>query len=309
MNPGIYRPTTQLAAMPQGLLGNPRPVPMPDRYWHPEALDWSIRVAANGGNPAGTLLAVSEFCWAIDAAGVRSLIRRCNLFCGGNLSGALVPLYRSASFGGTVLGNSTDTNNNFVSGDFTETTGLKGNGTTKFLNTGFSPASFASTSSVHLSYSGTGLETTSAATSGSGDRFAIGTFNNAEAGLYDLSIANWLAATGPNQRGSRFSTFAGFVYGSSSSRGTTESHLIGTRTSTTAAALYGGGSSIATNSASVTPSSHSQPIYVFGLNLNGTAGVLTAGTLRMYSIGAGLNATQAAAFSAAVSALNIALGR
>jgi hypothetical protein len=105
------------------------------------------------------------------------------------------------------------------------------------------------------------------------------------------------------------STFTFYTYGSSSSRGATESHLIGTRTSTTAAALYGNGSSIATNGGTVTPSSHSQPVYVFGLNLNGSAGALTAATLRLYSVGGGLTATQAAAFSAAVAALNTALGR
>jgi hypothetical protein len=288
----------------------PLPLFATARTTHHEALDWATRASANGGTISTTLLrAVSDFCATIDRNSLRDRFVRLNPFAGGNLSGALVPLYRSTSFGGTVLGNATDTNNNFVSGDFTETTGLKGNGTTKFLNTGFTPASFVSTSSVHLSYSGTGLETTSAATSGSGDRFGIGTYNNTEGGLYDLSVAHYLSATGPNQRGSRMSTFTFYTYASSSSCGATESHLIGTRTSTTAAALYGAGSSIATNGGTVTPSSHSQPFYVFGLNLNGTAGVLTAGTFRMYSIGNGLNATQAAAFSAAVAALNTALGR
>ena len=175
MNPGIYRPTTQLAEMPQGLLGNPRPVPMPDRYWHPEALDWSIRVATNGGNPAGSLRAVSEFCWAIDAAGLRGKLWRFNPFCGGNLLGALVPLYRGPTVGGTTFGNATDTNSNFVSADYADSGangGLKGNGTNKSLNTGFLANTLAAVN-THL---GCGLVT---ANTTSGSRSAIGVYSGA----------------------------------------------------------------------------------------------------------------------------------
>jgi hypothetical protein len=282
-------------------------------FTHPEAVDWARRVSTNGGTISTTLLrAVSDFCAAIDAANIRSAMCRVNLFCGGNLSGCLVPLYVSTSIGGSVLGNSTDTNANFVSADFEETGasgGLKGNGTSKYLDTGFTPASFSNRASVHLSISATSLETTSAANNTTGDRFGIGSYNNTEGGLYDLSIANYTGARGANLRASRFSTFSNFPFTSSSTRGATESHLVGTRTSATASALYGGGSSLNTNTGTSTAASSSQPFYVFCLNLNGTAGLFTAGRFRMYSIGNGLTAAQAASFSSAVATLNTALGR
>jgi hypothetical protein len=56
--------------------------------------------------------------------------------CGSNLEAALVPLYRANSASGAVQGNTTDTNDNFVSGDYSATSGLVGNGSNKRLNTG-----------------------------------------------------------------------------------------------------------------------------------------------------------------------------
>jgi hypothetical protein len=113
--------------------------------FHPEAQTWRNAVIANGGTVSGsTLTAVSNFCRSIDAAGIRSRFLRLNLFCGSNLSACLVPLYRGQSIGGTQFGNTTDTNSNFVSGDYTET-GTSGglatgaNNTNKTLDTGLLP--------------------------------------------------------------------------------------------------------------------------------------------------------------------------
>jgi hypothetical protein len=273
---------------------------------HHEAIDWATRVSANGGTISTTVLrAVSDFCAAIDAASLRSSMRRVNLFCGGNLSGCLVPLYRATSSGGSVLGNDTDTNANFVSADFQETGasgGLKGNGTSKYLNTGFTPALFASTDSVHLSYSATSLETAH-----TNNPCAIGTYDGTDPTLYDLSVS--FNILGGNSRCARLSTQSGIVRVSAITRGSTESHLIGTRTASNAAALYGDGVSLATSTTSVTSGTSTRPFYVFAENSSGTTTAFTSGRLRMYSIGSGLTATQAAAFSNAVAAFNATLGR
>lgn len=105
---------------------------------HPEAQNWAARVAANGGTVSpDTLKAVSDFCK--ETASIRSLFLRLNLFCGNNLNAALVPLYLGEA-PGIVYGNTVDTNINFVAGDYTErgtNGGLVGNGTNKYLNTGF----------------------------------------------------------------------------------------------------------------------------------------------------------------------------
>lgn len=106
--------------------------------YHAEALAWKTAAEANGGTvTTSTLAAVSTFCNAIDAAGIRDRFLRLNLFCGSNLAAARTPLYRGASLTGTQYGSAADVNNGpFVSGDYSESTGLTGNGTSKYLDTG-----------------------------------------------------------------------------------------------------------------------------------------------------------------------------
>lgn len=272
---------------------------------HHEAIDWATRVSANGGTISTTTIrAVSDFCRAIDAAGIRSAMYRVNLFCGGNLSGCLVPLYRGPTFGGTNFGNATDTNGNFVSADFVEIGsggGLKGNGTNKYLNTGFATNSLPSQTSVHLSSSGTGLET-------SGDKQFIGSYTGTETALAFLDIYSIYISA----RAFRQGTFTTGRFPLVATPGTSEAHIIGSRTSSTSSVLYRGGTSAASNATAITPVASAIPFYVFTGNINNatpTSGTTTAATLRMYSIGTGLSATQAAAFSAAVIAFNNALGR
>ena len=123
---------------------------------HPDAAAWRSAVVANGGSvSASTMRAVSTFCAAIDAAGIRDRFYRLNLFCGNSdasLNAVRTPLYRGPSLVGTQYGGTTDTNNNFVAGDYAETGasgGLTGNGTSKSLNTGIAQSTL-SASSRHL---------------------------------------------------------------------------------------------------------------------------------------------------------------
>ena len=105
---------------------------------HPEAAAWRSAVVANGGSvSASTLKAVADFCKAIDAAGIRDRFYRLNLFAGTGLNACLVPLYRGQSRTGTQGGRTTDSNHGpFVSGDYSETAGLTGNGSSKHLRIG-----------------------------------------------------------------------------------------------------------------------------------------------------------------------------
>lgn len=274
---------------------------------HPEVRDWALRVVANGGRASATTIAAMDtFASRIDAeSGLRAAILRLNLFCGNSLNAALVPLYRSSSFGGSVVGGATDANFNFVNADFAadgSSGGLTGNGSTKYLDTGFTPADWSSRTSIHLSFSGTGLAT-------SGNSVTIGAISNADqqGTLYALdAYASYVSA-----RAARLSNYTAtpLQFPTVSSPGASESHFIGTRTAATAAVIYRGGTSAASNATSVTPSSHTRPLYVFALNSVGTANTFSAARLRMYSIGNGLTAAQALAFSNAVAEFNTALGR
>lgn len=125
MTPRLLRPRAKQPQTP--------PPNTPPSGIHPEAWDWNNRVVTNGGtvSPA-TLSAASAFCYAIDTAGIRNRFLRLNLFAGnsdGSLAAARTPLYRGQSPTGTQYGNATDTNVNFVQGDYAETGasgGLKG---------------------------------------------------------------------------------------------------------------------------------------------------------------------------------------
>lgn len=106
--------------------------------YHPEAINWVIRVhglAVPGEVTYAQLDAVSKFCYAIDAAGIRDRFMRLNLFCGNNLSAFVVPLYTNTSMNYTHVGNAVDTNNNFIYQDIS-LEGLTGDGSTKILETG-----------------------------------------------------------------------------------------------------------------------------------------------------------------------------
>lgn len=288
---------------------NPRLLRPTSSSFHPEALDWRTRVIANGGSvSASTMRAVSQFCASINAtSGLRGAILRLNLFCGNSdasLNAVRTPLYLSGSLGGAAIGNATDTNVNFAEADYAETGasgGLKGNGTTKYLNTGFNSSSLASANSTHLSASGTSMET-------SGDVMLLGSYLfPGDAGFTQLFLLDAYSA-GNGGRGFRSGGIGGTgVF--ASSPGTAESHIIGTRTASSAAVLYRGGVSAATSSTTGNAATAARPTLVFGAMNGTTPGNYSAARLRMYSIGNGLTAAQALAFSNAVIAFNTALGR
>jgi hypothetical protein len=266
---------------------------------HHEAIDWATRVSSNGGTISTTVLrAVSDFCAAIDRNSLRDRFARLSIFSGGNLSGALVPLYRSFSYGGTLIGSATDTNVNFVSGDFAESgasAGLTGNGTTKHLDCGASILSQLSVGNAHLSASGASL---------------AGPFFQNLMGAGGSGF-NSLAAL---QRGN-LSTHKAFINGTptadvNTTAGFLAGQLIASSVATNDLRMFQNGTQngstvTATRSGSLTANS----VFVFAYNDNGTPVTRVAARLQSYSIGLGLTAAHAAAFSSALSALNTALGR
>lgn len=109
---------------------------------HKEVKDYINRVYANGGSISqDTINKVTDFCYDIDNAGLRSKMWRTNLFCGNNLNAVLVPLYRGPSPVGQFYGNPTDTNAGLFAGpDYNERGpqgGLRSDRRSKYLNTGF----------------------------------------------------------------------------------------------------------------------------------------------------------------------------
>jgi hypothetical protein len=255
-------------------------------------------VTTNGGSVStNTLAAASAFCAAIDAAGIRGRFARLSLLCGNSdasLNAVRTPLYRSTSFGGTGLGGTIDTNINFVQGDYAETGangGLKGStSTAKVLATGLDNATvaFAGNGNVHISAYVTAADSGNTFNywAGNGTGFIGPTYSSGSGAFYKYSSMDLLSSA---------SSFTG--------------HFIGTSTSGSAHACYSAGASIATSS-TVTNQPWSGELAVFNNSASSPLAALgTDSRLAAYSFGPSLNATQAAAYYAAIQAFQTALGR
>jgi hypothetical protein len=276
---------------------------------HPEAADWRTRVIANGGTvSASTFAAVEAFCRAVDTAGIRSRLFRVNLFSGTGLAAALVPLYRGQSLGGTQFGNATDTNNNFVAGDYVETGstgGLTGNGSNKRLQTGMNmvAAGIAHTD-THASWYQRSQNTTNATTVGTfGGEAAQASFGALAQGQFN---ALFYRSGGASNCGIENATWSG---------ANRSGHILCQRTNNDAK-VYRNGVDLnfpvtMTNTNNWSVTSPGAPS-VFARNRADAGNIgdqFLAATLQGYSIGTSFTATQAAAFSSAVVAFQTALGR
>ena len=93
----------------------------------PDALDYLSRLAAvEGAVEVGVAMAVENFIKGCKADGIWDAIKASCILCGARtLAGALVPLAGAAP-----------TNNNFVDADYNRETGLVGDGSTKYLDSG-----------------------------------------------------------------------------------------------------------------------------------------------------------------------------
>jgi hypothetical protein len=261
---------------------------------HPEAVAWRDAVVDNGGSVSGaTLAAVSDFCTAIDAAGIRDRFYRLNLFAGTGINAALVPLYRGPSRTGTQYGNATDTNNGpFVSGDYAETGasgGLKGNGTSKYLDTGLPMNYPATNGDRHLGIYKTLLATQTAASIAAVDSASPLT-------LYQLL---------------RLSTQIQYFSGGNTTNAV-QTDAVGhwLAMGTVNKSLYlNGVEQVSNSTGSDTVNTATRSFYVFARNDSGTTNIYSNERQAAYSIGSSMNATQAAGFYTAMQAFQTALGR
>lgn len=267
---------------------------------HPEAMDWHARVVANSGSvSSATLRAVSAFCIAVDAAGIRGLFYRLNLFCGDQLAAALVPLYRAESLTASVRGNTTDTNTNFVSGDYNEagaSSGLKGNGSNKHLATGVNADTLPAADS-HMSF---GLMATQ--TGGAAFRALGGAFNGS-ANAYEISARRNDAiestfftrfGTATDRAGERVDGFP----------------LPPGNVTASYPRLYRGGMASGATATTSQNYTGAHGMHVFALNNAGAAAINhTDARINYYSLGLGMTATQVANYNAAIVAFNRTLDR
>jgi hypothetical protein len=279
---------------------------------HPEAADWVRRVGANGGGvtPAG-VAALSRLFYDLYAANIRDRFHRFNPFLGTGLASVTVPAILGPSFGGTTFGNTTDTNVNFVAGDFNETgssSGLTGNGSTKYLNTGF-PANTLTATDAHLSFS-----LMAAQSSTNADKTAIGAYTTASSIIYGIDVMRSSSNTAGVAGFGSYTALACF-FGQAATFGGAGALAAGNilaSSGTSSAVMYRNASAVGTTTTSRSnyPSAHS--LYIFGNN-NGAGGGgavnITNARIASYSFGLNMTSTQATAFNAALTLFNSALSR
>lgn len=263
---------------------------------HPDADAWKAAVVANGGSVSGsTHKAVADFCKSIDSAGIRDRFYRMNLFAGTGLNACLVPLYRGQSLTGTQYGNTTDTNNGpFVSGDYAETGatgGLKGNASSKYLNTGVKASALPTAATGHLSVWGRDQTGTRAGW--------LVAFGAAYASPFEIEYNN---NDGNTFRGWGreviISTTAGSV-----------KHLLVSRQSAMSQTHYNDGTLVNTETFSTTPTATSADLCCFCRNVNGTQEAFSNVRMNAYSIGLSMTAAQVASFYNALNTFLATLGR
>jgi hypothetical protein len=275
---------------------------------HPEASDWAARVVANGGTVGTSLPAVSAFCSAIDAAGIRDRFYRLNLFCGTGLNACIVPLYRSQSFGGATFGNTIDTNTGpFISGDYTETGasgGLTGNGTTKYLDTGLAPSNLPSYTSAHAAVyhsQPSGVNQTRAwigcrDTSSASQIYLSNGFFSTSA-VFGQYMAN--ATVNFNTGGSQTGAAGGFRVVSRAAVNRLDNYYNAVSQANSTIDISGGIAGVTST----------RPFFIFANNNQGTADSFMNGRVMAYSLGLGLSQSQVDAYTAAMQAFQTALGR
>jgi hypothetical protein len=235
---------------------------------------------------------VSKFCAAIASAGIRDRFYRLNLFCGTGLNAALVPLFRGPSLGGTQYGGATDTNvGPFVSGDYAETGasgGLTGNGSSKYLDTGFAMNTLPSTTSGHA---------------------AVYCRNRSSSSSFHGMVGVNLAAGngfGVATDGTVYAQWGVFANVTNNANGL----LVASRTSTTSLVAYAAGTAIVTNSTSTTPTASTLNATVFvSRNSAISHTFFDPRSYGFYSIGNGLSAADVTSLTNAVNALQSALSR
>jgi hypothetical protein len=112
----------------------------------PETIVWRDRATAAGGTfGADSVEIADELIKAIKAESFNSKIVYLLPFLGANLATARVPLR-------DTLGVGIASNSNFVDADFSESTGLQGNGTTKYLNSLITPTQLGTTDNGGLGW-------------------------------------------------------------------------------------------------------------------------------------------------------------
>ena len=239
----------------------------------------AVETADGQALETGVRVAINDFVLGCKQDEIWDAIKASCILAGARtLDGALVPLAGGAP-----------TNFNFVGADYDRKTGLKGNGSTKYLDSNRADNADP-LNDFHLSVN----VTTTAL--GGGNEFAIGGITTGT--NYGSYIYNGSGTLNAIVRTSASATFA--IAGAGASTG-----LIGASRSGATDSSLVASSTLYTNTTQSSTASAAHNNFVFCRSVNGSAGSFTAARLAFYSIGESLDL---AALDTRVSNLITAIG-
>lgn len=256
---------------------------------------WVARVTAAGGTVSTPVQnAAINLVTAWKSAGVWSLIRRMNLMVGDFLA-MPIPLVNTA-------GSAADALVNLVTGDYSEALGWAGDGTTKYINTGYTQIAGDPTG-------GFGGILRTAPTADANVRALMGASGASSGFRLAMNAASNLSASA----GAVYSKFTG-------SNGTAGISVAGAagagifhsmRRSVTDHAVYKNGAPIGTQVLSLSHLTPGQAYYVGASNEQGTPGYFMESGVRMagHWVTAAMTDAQVAAFTSPLQTFNTAIGR
>lgn len=287
-----------------GVLHPPRKSP-PGGGIDSEVLNWVSRVRALGGSVSNpTKQAASTFMKAIKAAGLRSKIWRLNLYAGTS-GGALENIREVLIKDRPTATDGRDVNNGFINSDYSEATGMAkatNPGAGAFLDTQLSPFNDfgGNTTDLHTAvYCRSNLNE-------SNNSF-IGSLN-AGVGATSIYLTLRITLAGNNSYGLLIGDAAG-SFPQAADANTLGFYQV-CRTSSTNCVMYKNGAVFATATGATSGSAVGPTLYIHAEHDSGSgATIATAGTIAGYSIGTGMNATEALAFYNAWQTFQTALGR
>lgn len=244
-------------------------------------------LGVGGSISSAALGALDVFVKGLKSDGIWTQIIEIGPFCGNDLTSALVKL---KTIGATSLASS-----NFVSGDYSQVTGLNPgtSNSTKKVATDLTPAAVTALG-LHFAYY--------SRTNSSGPYGEIGAFDGTNySGMFISYTGSGLSAAG--EFDSYRQDTGGFVLTSNGAIPDSRGFFVGSRISATSFFLSRNGVSLAT-ATTILGSKSTSAITVFNYS-----GAYTNRTCAYYSVGAALTTAQASAYYSRVQALQAALGR
>jgi hypothetical protein len=258
--------------------------------WDYEAHKWRTNAIISGGTVSdSTYLTVTRFGLQIKWWGLRPCIKRANLYCGGNTNSCFTPYLWDWT--GTAINDDAIA---FVAADYSESTGLKGNGLTKYLRVskggGLALNSVANGTNIHLAtYVRTGSNEASdcsgVSDAGTGTTFALAISNSGNT----------------------------YVFMGSSVTSTLNTNAIGfflsTRNATTNGVTYQNTTNIVTDTSANTVTLPPEAYMMHAINVGGSVVAHTSRALSYYALGTAIPPSLVAPYNIAVQNVQIALGR